>query len=204
MKHTLSDADKLELKTRIFETLSEENPTGDVLNERHAQGLLRMFDEYYAAKNTFSDWIKNNEDQWSRFCPTCERWFVARLLHFPKLMMRYLHILAHYGVPMTVKQIEEKSGVPRSYDESSHFPLLKHWNLIEKVEGTRQYIATPKALAVLRGQEPVNEWVWIFNDERIQPPPQELDGEPKLIADIKHKTFTDDQIYESVSAFLIY
>lgn len=127
MKHYLTDADKVELKSKIIETLSEENPTGEGLNERHAQGLLRMFDEYYASKNTFTDSIR--EAQKPRI------WKVM----FRREWVQCLHVLYEIGKPLTTVEIAHelyKRGVDPfvARDATRHFVEARHWQMVEQTE----------------------------------------------------------------------
>ena len=199
MRKTISDTATIDLHDRIVAIEGIEIRDHKALNE-----LIRSICEWFEAQHTFSDWMQSNEGQWHKHCPTCDRRYVARPLAFPKLMMRYLHLLVYYGKPMSVKEIERQSGIARQFDESSHFPLLRHWNLIERCENSR-YRPTAKAKNVLLMEDQVERHIWVFNNERLEtPPPEEKDGELALINQINHKEYNDDEIFDaSVSAFAL-
>lgn len=187
----------------LFSFLTQYGSRCDIDPLYCAQQLRPKIEEWYCAQHTFTDWIKDSVG-WYRYCPTCDRRYAADKIPFPVTMMRYLHLLAFFNKPMTVKEIERESGIERRFDESSHFPTLKHWQLIEAREGNR-YAATEKARRVLAQQEGVEEWIWRFKDTRlVPPPPDEADGLVKLTGDIKHTKFDWRDIMDnSVSAFLL-
>lgn len=202
MKHTVSPQEKQKLYPIIRWLLDVKDANHGMPTMNDVDMTVEKICEWYEAQNTFSDWI--SEDGWYKYCPTCQRRYTARPLAFPKLMMRYLRLLVHFGKPMTVKELEKESGISRQFDESSHFPLLRHWGLVQRVEGSKYY-ATPKAKRVLLMEDKVESYVWVFNDEKLEtPPPNESHGAMAYISELRHKEYDDAEIFNaSVSAFTI-
>lgn len=124
---------------------------------------------------------------------------------FPILMMRFLSYLVIADKPMSVKQISAEYSILRTFDESSHFPLLRLWGLVQKV-GEKQYRATALAIQVLKLKEPVHSHIWTFEGQRVEPPRgydengkyfQESDGERLYINQIGHEKFNLSEVLDN-------
>ena len=172
---------------------------------RDTEHLVTQICEWYEAQNTFSDAV--HDGQISKRCPTCKGMYVYYRKPFPLLMCRYLKLLEMLNCPCTVKEIEEKSGIEREFDESSHFPTLRYWGLISECPEAR-YKITEKGRQFLRGDEQVREYLWIFRGEPVAAPynPEKRDiekeGTYKYLRELKHKTYSLDALIQSAVAAL--
>ena len=165
-------------------------------------GVSGVFAEWYAAQNTFTDMIKR-DGKWGRFCPTCERFFVAyrRSISTEAYLLKFLPVLQANGGFMKISDIVESSGYTTEGTTMALFAMFRWHGLIEKGEHD-DYRTTPLCRDFLLNRASVPSSVWIMNNERIVPPPDETDGDPVFLKDIKHEPFDVETVLKSaVSAF---
>lgn len=123
MKHYLTDADRLELKSKILDTAS-----GYMLeNTSMIDDIVQVVSDFYAAKNTFTDAIRQAQ--------TPRIWKVL----FRREWVQCLKTMISVGKPMTTvevaKALIERGADPlRARDAARHLVDARHWNMIERTE----------------------------------------------------------------------
>ena len=142
MKHYLTDADRLELKSKIVDSCYMLNNTSMV------DTLVNLFSDFYAEKNTFTDAIR--EAQKPRI------WKVL----FRKEWVQCLLIMQKIGRPMTTVEVAnalwQSAGVDpfKARDAARHLVDARHWNMVERTEdrvgNAHRYRLTSFGQAALR------------------------------------------------------
>lgn len=138
MKHYLTDADRLELTSKLRDMASTLPPSlklksGDteegvvVLSDSSISAMVQVFSDFYEAKNTFTDAIREASKP--------RIWKVM----FRKDWGACLHAMEQAGRPITTVQITSelmRNGINplRAREAARHFVEARHWNLIERTE----------------------------------------------------------------------
>lgn len=207
MKRTLTDADKMELSSKLRDRFAY-----DTTHVPHAviDTAIQVFSEFYESKNSFSDLVKDGT-AYSKICPTCDQTFVIYPFSFRGDALWSLRILAR-NAPMTFKELADvkiAAGLDPKYakDATRHIGEAKYWNLVEETEEIREgcsvYAITEKGRLFVKGELPVPEKIWVHAGERFAPPSGETDGEEKYIDEMPSGKYADKEAIwaESVSAF---
>lgn len=138
MKHYLTDADRLELRSKLRDTAATLPPSlklksGEteegvvVLNDQAIDAMVHVFSDFYAAKNTFTDAIRQAQ--------TPRIWKVL----FRREWVQCLETMISVGKPMTTvevaKALIERGADPlRAREAARHLVDARHWNMIERTE----------------------------------------------------------------------
>lgn len=162
MKHTLTDADRLELKSKLYDSFPQLFPSGIVDRITLSVELVRFFSDFYESRNTFSDNVTTDP----KTCPTCGGLWVISKRYLARYLVRPLRILNDAGRAMTTKELTEITGNRQVYTK---FAWLAHWQLVEKV-GKSLYAITEKGRQFLRGEIKVPEFQWMLKNEVVGTP----------------------------------
>lgn len=148
---------------------------------------------------SYSEIIQAQDGGYLRHCPTCDKSYTIWKCHFPVLMLRALRILQDSGKPMQVRDLQKE--LKTNWDERGKFKRLKHWKLIsENPDGTCS--PTEDVGMFFGGVKRVREWLWIFDDQPVEPPMDEKNGDLKYIHELSHRKIPLQEIIgQSVSAF---
>jgi hypothetical protein len=190
MKHYLTDADRLELTSKLRDAaaalpLSMKITNGEqeegvvVLNDRAIAAMVQVFSDFYAEKNTFTDAIR--EAQKPRI------WKVM----FRKDWMSCLFAMDRLGRPVTTLQIASeltRDGVNplRAREAARHFVEARHWRIIEETpERSGQavkYRLTSIGINALRNpySTMIKRFVYTMN-RKVTPTPDGKD-EPDIVS----------------------
>lgn len=170
MKHSLSEQAVDKIRGILGSALEQARYSKLTTRGQVDENLDKIL-EAMASDVTFSESIgggKKKKEPWK--------------CHFPVLMIRALMVLMHAHKPMTVKEISTHCNPP--WDERGQFTKLKHWNLIESVEGG--YKATEDAKRFIDGELLVPEFLCVLHDLVVTESKEEDNANKVYIWDLKH------------------
>lgn len=129
MKHYLTDADKLELKSKLRDQFSDRAVPfpNEIFQENVLNGLVEFFAEFYASKNTFTDAIRDAQKP--------RIWKVL----FRREWVQCIDVMVTIGKPMTTVEVAraliERGADPlKAREAARHLVDARHWNMIERTE----------------------------------------------------------------------
>lgn len=161
----LTDADKMELRTKILDiaAISPDAP------ERMKIAMNDILEEV-------SDFIEKKLLQLTDIR--------AYPVRFDARWIECLRIMKKTGSPMTTNEIAEMLSGDRLYRKQvvRYFVYARHWKLIkktgEKYKGSDLYVLTPEASTCLDNDDlSVQSFVWTRKGVRVNPPHGEQDGD---------------------------
>lgn len=196
MSINLDSQQKEDLRLRIQED------TGMYFFGNELDKLIRIFEEKVGLNpaKEYQKLVTDEKGEYRRNCPTCHQSYRIWKCDFQVRMLPALKYLHMAGKPMTVKEITEQIG--NSRDERSHFCKMKHWGLIHSAGGRKYMTNRERCDQFFNNAIRMPEYVWVFQDERVDAPKDERDGNPLLISQMRYNNKPVEEIIdEAVSAF---
>ena len=159
-------------------------------------------------RQSFSDLIYDED----KICPHCGQSCVAEKINFRAESVWSLRILSHNKGAMTyleVAEVKAKAGYPASKvkDACRHLSQNRFWGLVRQVgsrEGCSLWCITQEGEDFIQGKIFIPQSIWIFNNQRIEPPQGETNGEAQWVGAIKRTTYQDRQEHWENSVGMIH
>ncbi len=149
-------------------------------------------------RQSFSDLILEEE----KICPHCGQSCVAEKISFRSESVWSLRILANEERAMTyleVARVKMIAGYPANKvkDSCRHLSQNRFWGLVIegdiKRDGCSTWMITDLGRDFIRGRLAIPKSVWIFNNQRIEPPAGQLNGEAIWVGSVKPSDYSDRQ-----------